>query len=58
MSQFRKHLQNLNNDNKLITVSKELSVDNELSAGIYKAGLKDDGYAVVLKMLKIFQVGK
>ena len=54
MSQFRKHLQNLNNDNKLITVSKELSVDNELSAGIYKAGLKDDGYAVVFENVKDF----
>ncbi|KFJ43916.1 UbiD family decarboxylase [Francisella philomiragia] len=54
MSSFRKHINKLADNNKLITVTKQLSTDNEISAGIYKASIKDDGYAAFFNSVENF----
>ncbi|APC97581.1 UbiD family decarboxylase [Francisella frigiditurris] len=54
MSSFREHIEKLKENNKLMTVSKRLNTDNEISAGIYKASTKDSGYATLFNSIENF----
>lgn len=45
MSSFRSYLSKMRKNNKLIDIYDTLNIDNEISSAIYKASMKDHGYA-------------